>query len=280
MSEPIGPFTVLDTLGQGAGSTILKVRRKADERVYALKVIVVRDPDDMKFVSQAEHEYTIGGRLDHPNIVKFFGFETIRRLFKVKGARLWMEFIDGLPLSRCRDLPLVRLVAILFRVADGMTYMHHRGVFHADMKPDNVMVTGAGEVKIIDLGLAWRKGETKDRVQGTIEFLAPEQAKRKIVNEKTDIFNFGATMYRAFTKSPVPEHIRDPAAGLVGDVDSLVRPLTAIVDGFPPALDQLVRECIRQDPDRRPYSMKEVRDRLRDIGKALKRPPSPPAGVV
>src|SRR5437667_234400 len=85
------------------------------------------------------------------------------------------------------------------RDADRMHHMHRRGVFHADLKPLNILLSKQGEVKIIDFGLAWIKGQKKDRVQGTPEYMAPEQSRQSIVNAQTDIYNFGATMYRLVT---------------------------------------------------------------------------------
>lgn len=267
----IGKFEVLAPLGQGAGSTILKIRRAADDRVYALKVVTIADPEDLRYVEQVENEYEIGRELEHPNIVQIFGMEKSRRLLRISGAKLWMEFIDGLPLARLGKLPLLRLVAIYFRVAAGMTYLHQRGIFHADLKPDNIMVGTSHEVKIIDLGLAWRRGQKKERVQGTLEFLAPEQAHDRIVTEKTDIYNFGAAMYRTLTGDPVPEQLRDRQAARLGDVDAFVRPLSTHNEAVPSALDELVRQCVRFDPAERPTSMREIRDRLAAIGKSLKR---------
>jgi serine/threonine-protein kinase len=152
-----------------------------------------------------------------------------------------------------------------------MAAMHAEGVYHADIKPDNILVGRRKEVKVIDFGLAWRRGEKKDRVQGTLEFLAPEQAQQKIVNGKTDIFNLGATMYRTFSGRAVPAELRQYGGAEIGTFDSFVRPLTRAVAGFPADLDELVRECIRCNPDHRPSTMREIRDRLRDIGRREKK---------
>lgn len=266
----IGKFEILSTLGQGAGSTIFKIKRHSDRRLYALKVVSIRESEDQKYVDQCATEYDVACRLRHAHIVQAHGFEITRKLFRPSGSRLLLELVDGLPLDRCATLPLYRLVAIFFRVADGMTHMHERDVFHADMKPANIMVGANGKPKIIDLGLAWRRGERKDRVQGTLDYLAPEQALRRTVNEKTDIFNLGATMHHLLTGHPPPAQLREAEAGLIGPVDDLVRSLVEKNPAVPTDLDALVRQCIRHDPKHRPSSMSDVREKLREIGQRLK----------
>lgn len=261
----IGAFEVLAELGQGASSSLLKIRRKADGKTYALKVITVHEKDDHRFVEQAQREFEVGSQLDHQSLTRIHAFEKIRKLFRVTGARLLVEFVDGLPLDQCRGLPVGKLVRIFARAASGLAHMHEKGFCHADVKPANLMVTRDGKVKVIDFGLAWRKGERKDRVQGTLEFLAPEQATQKVVNVRTDIFNLGATMYRALTGHPVPSELRQASKN--GDSDSLVRPLTAINPAVPSPLDELVRQCLTIDPQSRPKSMLEVRNRLRQLAK-------------
>lgn len=267
----IGKFTILAELGAGAASRVYKVRRAQDGQIYALKIVSVESADDRKFVDQVQHEYDVASALDHPHLAKAYALEVQRKLLFVSGARLLLEYVDGLALSACQGLPLPKLLSIFFKAADGLAYMHSEGVYHADVKPDNILVGRQKEVKIIDFGLAWRRGERKDRVQGTLEFLAPEQARDKIVNGKTDIFNFGATMYRTFTGRAVPPELRqyggdDEVAGL----DSYVRPMSRGNPQIPADLDELVLKCIRCNPDHRPSTMREVRDRLREIGLRVK----------
>lgn len=270
MEKKIGEYEVLATLGKGAGSTIHKIRRKADARLYALKVIELHSGEDKKYLEQAAHEFEISKRLRHSSIRAVYAFERQHKLFRLSGALELMEFVNGAPLSALPSEPLLPLLIAFFKVADGLAYMHGRGYFHADIKPDNVLIATDGGVKIIDLGLVWQRGDEKDRVQGTLEFLAPEQAIQKVVNERTDIFNFGATMYRMLTSKPIPSQLRDPDAGAIKGVDDIVRPVTTFHAQVPEDLDELVRQCVRHDPCARPTSMTEIRDRLRKIGKRIK----------
>ena len=98
--------------------------------------------------------------------------------------------------------------------------MHRRGVYHGDLKPSNIMVSEDDHVTLIDFGTAWIKGEDKNRVQGTPQYMAPESATDRVVDERTDIYNLGATMYRMFTGRyaqqgiPLLGDVHDPQAHL------------------------------------------------------------------
>lgn len=267
MAESIGKFDVLGNLGHGAGSTILKIRRHEDGKVYALKIIKVQSSEENKYIEQVEREFEIAQRLDHPGLLKSYIFEKQRWIIWCKSAHLLLEYVDGKPLADSMNHPVLRLAAIFYRTADALDHMHQRGYFHADIKPDNIMVTANAEVKVIDFGLAWKRGESKDRVQGTLEYLAPEQAKDKIVNAKTDIFNLGATMYRVLTKRPIPGEIRQLANPAM---DRLVRPIAETNPQCPVELDQLVRSCVATRTSDRPNSMQAVRDSLAKVVKLLK----------
>ncbi|MGL4463858.1 MAG: serine/threonine protein kinase [Planctomycetia bacterium] len=268
--DAIGKFEVRGELGAGASSTILKIRRLADGRIYALKIVKVVGAEDRKFVAQAQHEFEIGSQLDHPNIVKFYAFEKQTSWFTVTGARVLIEFVDGLPFTSCFNLPLPKLVSLFARTANALVALHDKDVFHADVKPDNLMATREGDVKLIDFGLAWRAGERKDRVQGTLEYLAPETASDKVVNASSEIFNLGATMFRMLTGKAVPPEVREAGVGVYKDPDKFVPRLSTLNPLVPDALDELVRDCVRFKPDDRPASMKAVRGRLKQIMQLLK----------
>src|SRR3954451_12365171 len=103
----IGKYQVVGTLGKGAHSTILHVRRHADSRQYALKVVPIDGPDDKKFLDQAEHEFHVSQKLDHPNLVKIYALEPAKDwLFRVRKVHLLLEFINGKTLDQVPPLSL------------------------------------------------------------------------------------------------------------------------------------------------------------------------------
>jgi serine/threonine protein kinase len=187
--DTIGKFKVLATLGAGAHSSILHVRREDDGKEYALKVVSIEGEEDKKFLEQAEHELRVGKLLNHPNLVKVHCLELEKGLFglgAVKKARLLIEYVKGETLDQVKLIKPAKLLRIFQQIAAGLAHMHQKGVLHADLKPNNVMVGRGGVVKILDYGLAWIRGEPKNRVQGTPEYMAPETASHKMVNERTN----------------------------------------------------------------------------------------------
>src|SRR5207253_6989582 len=134
----------------------------SDSKQYALKVVPLESKEDQKFLEQARHEFEVAQRLDHPNLVKVYALETPRDwLFRVRKAHMLIEYVNGKTLDTVKGLSVPRLVQVFLRIAEGLVHMHRRGVFHADLKPNNIMLSRKGDVKIIDFGLAHIQGEAK-----------------------------------------------------------------------------------------------------------------------
>ncbi|MGL4419839.1 MAG: serine/threonine protein kinase [Gemmataceae bacterium] len=269
-AEKIGKFAVLETLGAGANSTILKIRRDADGKEYALKMVTLVDEEDKKFLEQAKHEVRISAMLNHPNLIKIHQFETESDwLFRVKKAKLLVEYVNGKTLDQFPMLKMAKLLRIFERVANGLAHMHKNGVLHADLKPNNIMVGRGTTVKIIDYGLAWVKGEAKDRLQGTPEYMAPETVNHKIVNERTDIYNFGATMYRAVTLKLPPSVLPNEDGIQITEkmFEQCLTPVCEINKGAPEELGDLIHRCLQYNALKRPERASELQgilDRLAD----------------
>jgi serine/threonine protein kinase len=277
MTMKIGKFHVLGNLGMGAHSSILHIRRNADLKQYALKVVPIDGAKDSKFLRQAQHEFRVARMLDHPNLIKIYALEIQRNLlFRVRKVQLLIEYVNGRTVDTLKQLPVPRLVQLFAHVAAGMAHMHRRGVFHADLKPNNILLGRSGEVKIIDYGLAWVSGEKKARVQGTPEYMAPEQAKKAMVNELTDIYNFGATMYRLVTWRLPPSPIIENELARIDSRtrDKLLRPVEECNPNAPPQLCQLIHRCLESKPSNRPQRMSQVLEELEEMARTLVQSPA------
>jgi eukaryotic-like serine/threonine-protein kinase len=267
----IGKYQVLATLGKGAHSTILHVRRNADSREYALKLVAVANPGEQKFLDQVKHEYEVAQKLGHPNLIKIYCLELKRDwLFRSRGGQMLIEFVNGKTLDAV-PIPQDELVPVFAQIASGLAHMHRRGVYHADLKPNNILFGRRGEVKIIDYGLAWIKGQQKDRVQGTPEYMAPETARSRVINERTDIYNFGATMYRLTTMKLPPTMIGAADALRINAkaFSSMLLPVGELNKAAPKSLCDLIHKCMSYDPERRPERMGIILDELKQIAAEL-----------
>jgi serine/threonine protein kinase len=263
----IGKFQVVEPLGAGAHSAILHIRRSGDSTNYALKVVPIAGPEDKKFLDQAQHEFRIAELFNHPNLIKIYALELVKDwLFRVRKVHLLIEYVNGKTLDTCPPISLPQMVQVFKCTADGLVHMHRRQVCHGDLKPNNIMVSRAGEVKIIDYGFARLQGETgPNRVQGTPEYMAPEQTKHKLINERTDIWNFGATMYRMVTFRLPPSTISVEDGGVPVDRKiwaRMFKPVEDFVPGAPAALCQLIHNCLSFDATKRPERMSVVQGAL------------------
>lgn len=261
-------WRVVNTLGTGAGSTILQISDKgAGGKRYALKIVKKDDEQEDPFVymDQARTEYEAAQKLNHPVIAKVYDMRTKRSWFKPSGIELLLEFVEGKTLDEIEAPEMGQLVLVFCQVASALTHMHRRGVFHGDLKPSNIMLSKNGQVKLIDFGTAWIKSRDKNRAGGTPQYVAPEQVAEKTVNAKTDIYNFGATMYRMFTGRFANQGLPKPGEG---GGRKLVPPMK-VNPKLPQALNDVILSCLEYGPDRRPVGMFEIQQQLAGVAHGL-----------
>jgi eukaryotic-like serine/threonine-protein kinase len=246
------------------------------KQLYALKHVVRRSEKDDRFIEQLEAEDLVGRSVVHPNLRRSIELKVNRTLLrKVTDAVLVLELFDGQPLDVAwRRSPPRRLTSIVdcfVQVARGLKAIAEAGFVHCDLKPANILINVAGQVKVIDLGQACKTHTAKPRIQGTPDYIAPEQVKRLAVTPRTDVYNLGATMYWALTGQNIPTLYtagRSDNSFLVDDRISTPHELNPLV---PENLSNLVMECIRVNPAKRPADCGEVARRLEVIGFSLTR---------
>jgi eukaryotic-like serine/threonine-protein kinase len=261
-------YRVVRTLGTGAGSTILLIEDAKTGRRLALKVVKRHEPEDDVYITQAVHEFDVAQRLNHPSLLKIHDIRVKKGWFKTSGVELLMEYVLGENLDQLgtRDIPT--LVLIFLHVASALKHMHRRGIYHGDLKPSNIMLANNGTVRVLDFGTCWIRGQPKDRVQGTPQYMAPEQAIERTVGEKTDVYNFGATMYRLLTGEYANLGIPGVGDGAIGSRMRPKRPHDLDND-VPFALDGVVMACLETSPERRPESFHEIKRELVAVAKQL-----------
>jgi len=263
--EVIEGHRVLDELGRGAASIIYLAQDEKSKQIYALKHVKRETPKDQRFLEQAEYEYKVASKLDHPNLRKIKRMVKRKHLLTVKDLFLVMELVDGVSMEAKPPQTFDEALSVFHQVALALGHMHECGFVHADMKPNNVVISPDGVVKIIDLGQSCAIGTVKPRIQGTPDYIAPEQVHRRAITPKTDIYNLGATMYAVLTGERVPTALADDKS-LMGSLDdSMIEKPKPVIELNPrvhPKLDELIMQCVEVDADKRPDSMAYVADRL------------------
>lgn len=257
----VGGFTILKRIGSGARSTIYLASNEEDDTKVALKRVIYEKPEDTRVFEQVETEYKVAQQVDHPYVRKCYELRKVRSMFRVKEMLLSMEYFEGKNLEDCSTLSLGDVLLVFRMVASGLNAMHKAGLVHCDIKPHNILMNKAGSIKIIDLGQSCKIGTIKTRIQGTPDYIAPEQVKRKPLGPKTDVFNLGATMYWALTGKHAPTLI--PKKNKFGlPVTETRRAPHEIKRQLPMGISKLVMDCIENDPAIRPRNMVTVMSRL------------------
>jgi serine/threonine-protein kinase len=276
----IAGYRVLARIGQGAASELFAVQDPRNKQVWVLKHVVRVSEKDDRFIEQAMQECAIGSRLHHTSVRRVERIIKHRKgFFRLTGVSLIMEFVDGTPLDQRLPRNVLQAVRIFCQVAEGMAYMHQQGFVHADMKPSNILITENDVVKIIDLGQACPIGTVKKRIQGTPGYMAPEQAHRQAITPRTDIYNFGATMYWVLVREVIPTALppKDETNSLFsGALDASMVPAPVPPQEKNPAihpqLSRLILDCVKLHPDDRPATMDMVAERLALIRDLLEQP--------
>jgi serine/threonine-protein kinase len=188
-----------------------------------------------------------------------------------------MEYVDGLAMSDKEFVrPVEELLRLFIEAALGFHAMHVAGYVHADIKPNNIMVTPDGQVKLIDFGQSHRLNEAKHRVQGTIDYMAPEQAQRGMLDQRTDVFGLGAALHRVLTGKPVLTAMNQTVSmhsqSLVGRrVDEIRQPVTG---NLPTCITRLINDSCQSRPEHRISDMQSLAERLRLARAIVNKPAS------
>ena len=270
---------MLALAGTGAKAHIYLAEKESDGTHVAIKHIVCDGNRDESAIRQVMAEHEAANRFTHPNLRRSLEIHFKKKWMKTQEVILVMEYVDGDSLesfSRNRD---IRDVTGLFcQTALGLRAMHQIGVVHADLKPGNILVSMDGQVKIIDFGQSCPIGTAKRKIQGTLDYIPPEQVHREELDARCDVFSLGATMYFVLTGHPIATEMNqqlsgDHAAGLLGRKPRRGAAWDNL--DLPPSLTKLIEDCCQPNRDDRPRDMGTVLSRLELVQASLER--NPPA---
>ena len=263
-------YQVIQFLGSGARSTIWEVRNTVTNELHTLKRVVKRTSEDSRFLDQAINEYEAGSQFNHPAVRKILDIQRVRRWMSLKEIRVIMEYVQGQTVQQSRPTSVREAIRIFLDVGAALAHMNTKGYVHADTKPNNIIVSKEGTVKVIDFGQSCPIGTVKTRIQGTPDFIAPEQVHRRPLDGRTDVFNFGATLYWTLAGRPIPT-VLPKEGSLTLNNGQRVPPVEQFNPDVPKSLTKLIVDCVELNPVQRPSSMNEVVSRLTLIAKQLGR---------
>ena len=268
-----GRYDVLDKLGEGAMGVVWRARDRNLNRVVALKMLSTELGDEEELHQRFHRQAEAIGRLSHPNIVSVYDLgEAEGRVYMA------MEFLEGEDLRSLIEtqasIALAERVRILLDICAGVGYAHSRGVTHRDIKPANIMITGDGRVKLLDFGLARvATRETITRrgvILGTPDYMSPEQATGKPVDNRTDIFSSGAVFYEFLTQQK-PFKGKTLHSVLYQIISEAPDPVLTLNPEVPSRLALIVHRMLQKNPDTRYQSMDAVASDLRVLLPGLRR---------
>lgn len=282
-------YKVVRQIGNGAGSLIFLLRhRETNEWVAAKHVTCAtidlihsgspnqskqRKPDYGGFFEQVANEWKVLSKVEsvcrHPGLIQVYNLLPIRRFLRLEGYDLLMEYVEGKSLKDKRDYSIPKLARIYRESASCLGAVHSAEIIHADIKPHHIFVLPDGGVKILDFGQARLKNRQtrKVKIQGTPEYMAPEQLKGLPVDERTDVYLLGVTMFWALTG----RSNRPTLKGVPGELGFTVAyggrytSLRDFVPLIPPKLEELILSSCERDPAKRPRSMTEVMSTLEEL---------------
>jgi len=242
-------------------------------RVVALKMLSTEVGGEDELHQRFQREAEAIGRLSHPNIVTVYDLgEAENQLYMA------MELLEGEDLRSLieggAEIPLVDRVRILAQICAGLGYAHSRGVIHRDIKPANIMVTSTGAVKILDFGLA--RVDTRATITrrgvilGTPDYMSPEQAMGKLVDQRSDMFSAGAVFYEFLTRHK-PFKGKTLHGVLYQIVSEEPDPVLTLAPDIPARLATVVHGMLRKEPEKRYPSMDEVGRQLLSLHASLRR---------
>jgi serine/threonine protein kinase len=254
----IGKYIITEKIDHGGFGIIYKGIHSMLDMPVAVKMLkhdMAMDPD---FIEIFRNEAKTIAQLSHPNIIKVYDIEEL-----YKTVFIIMEYLDGMPLNyvikNTPHLPLSKILDITVSICYGLEYAHKHGVVHQDINPRNIFVESEGQVKVIDFGLACPPGsiDCNFLFPGTIAYISPEQVKGEPVDNRTDIYSLGITVYEMITSEtpfPVDDVKKIFNMHLYEDIPD---PRPKLPD-LPDEIYNFLLKAMRKDPSARYQNVSEI----------------------
>jgi len=259
-----GRYEILEPVGQGGMATVFRARRLVDGSVVAVKVLHEHYAHDREFVERFQREARAASALHHPHIVPVLDSGTDGRVHYIV-----MEFVEGTDLKRLLRrvgrLDPQQAARIAAETCAALAYAHDLGIVHRDIKPQNILLTPEGAVKVTDFGIA-RAADSATitetgTVLGSVHYLSPEQAKGEPVGPATDLYSLGVVLYELLT-GRLPFEGESPIAVALRHIHDSPPPPRRFRPDLPPRLEGIILRALAKSPQHRYRSAREMQEDL------------------
>lgn len=262
-------YEIIDKVGSGGMSDVYKALCHKLNRYVAIKVLKTEFSEDKNFVSKFKIEAQSAAGLSHPNIVNVYDVGEDNGLHYIV-----MELIEGITLKKYIErkgkLAFKEAVSISIQVAQGIEAAHNNHIIHRDIKPQNIIISKEGKVKVTDFGIA-RAASTNtisSNAMGSVHYIPPEQAKGGFIDEKSDIYSLGITLYEMLT-GKVPYQGDSTVAIALQHVQNEFPSPRILVPDLPVSVEKIILKCTQKKPDRRYLKVSSL---IADLKKSLVTP--------
>ena len=262
-------YEILEKIGAGGMSDVYKAKDQVLGRFVAVKVLKQEFTEDVNFVSKFHAEAQAAAGLQHPNIVNIYDVGSEEHMHFIV-----MEYVEGITLKtyieKKGQLNYKEAISIAIQVARGIEAAHNNDIVHRDIKPQNIMISNEGKVKVTDFGIA-RAASSKtlhSDVMGSVHYSSPEQARNGFVDGKSDIYSLGIVMYEMVTGRVPFDGDTTVAIAIQHLQEEMVPPSTYATD-LPVSLEKIILKCTQKNQDRRYPAMADL---LNDLKHALMSP--------
>ena len=251
-------YEILEKVGTGGMADVYKSKDHTLNRYVAVKVLKQEFSENANFVSKFRVEAQAAAGLMHPNIVNVYDVGEEKGIYYIV-----MELVDGITLknyiAKRGRLGYKEAVTIALQVSMGLEVAHRNHIIHRDIKPQNIIISRDGKVKVTDFGIA--KAATSDtitsNVMGSVHYTSPEQARGGFSDEKSDVYSLGVTLYEMLT-GEVPFDGETTVAIAIRHIQEPMPSPRKINPDIPYSVDQIVLKCCEKSPDRRYQNMQEL----------------------
>ncbi len=251
-------YEIIEKIGSGGMADVYKAKCHRLNRYVAVKILKQEYSSDKNFITKFRGEAQSAAGLSHPNIVSVYDVGEDNGLHYIV-----MELVEGITLKKFIEkkgrLAIKEAVGIAIQIAQGLEAAHNNHIIHRDIKPQNIMISREGKVKVADFGIAKAVSAntyTQNAI-GSVHYLSPEQARGGYCDEKSDIYSLGVTLYEMLSGA-LPFAGDNTVSVALSHIQSEPQPLRELVPGVQYSLDRIVQKCMQKRPENRYLSASEL----------------------